>query len=734
MRTMRKSRISVALAAALAGVGASTQVGAMHLSQDNIGDAAIGPYYTVRDGWSTDFTVINTSDSTLAVKVRFHEARNSREVLDFIVVLSPRDVIAGWVEEGPTGPRVRFPDNGETSCVVPTPTGRAANGNGGWLDFSNAAYFSPGDWDGYRQTGPEIDPTNEDDVRNNIDRAREGYFTIIEMGSDWPGQENVSGTVAFNAKHVSNKPRDCNAVVAAFDLPNIVNTYNQFDRNLNAIKLNYALTNVGRGIQAGGGGVHLANFATAVSNIAHTQTSILAGQGAVDTAKATLTAATTDVASKQSAVKSAVDNCASTASVTSVGNGAYNANSGSISIFDDDENDDDLIVATAYGLGVCQNAGAGKTALDNATLAYNNSVNAFYTAEDKYAAAVIAQFLTPPENLISAQVPGWFQDPDLDSGDHFAAYLVPGLNSQASNGKYPAFPWPAVTWGYYIRGADAVTALLMRSNALNEWGNNPITGAQTDFVLTAPTKNFYTDFDYVYRFEPHLELISPMLANLLSQMPIGIPPFSEQFNEDSPQACDPIRISLWNRDEVGTSSGVQPSPQLSSQLCWESNILYTGDESVLASKVGQHVNTAVLTSDPLLRTNGWLNVGMAVQAYQYHPAFPITAAFPLHTWFFRYPDSVCLSDNDNGPPVPVDQCVNYPGFVPGDVPPDGPVDEFLVQLGMPYLGFAIKERGFGQAASYAALWDHSYLRSYEARNAIGGVPPSFFRSIFGSDN
>jgi len=233
--------------------------------------------------------------------------------------------------------------------------------------------------------------------------------------------------------------------------------------------------------------------------------------------------------------------------------------------------------------------------------------------------------------------------------------------------------------------------------------------------------------------EPHLELISPMLANLLSQMPIGIPPFSEQFNEDSPQACDPIKISLWNRDEVGTSSGVQPSPQLSSQLCWESNILYTGDESVLASKVGQHVNTGVLTSDPLLRTNGWLNVGMAVQAYQYHPAFPITAAFPLHTWFFRYPDSVCLSGG-NGPPVPVDQCVNYPGFVPGDSIPDGPVDEFLVQLGMPYLGFAIKERGFGQAASYAALWDHSYLRSYEARNAVGGVPPSFFESIFGSGN
>lgn len=715
MRTMRKSRISVALAAALAGVGASTQVGAMHLSQDNLGDAAIGPYYTVRDGWSTDFTVINTSDSTLAVKVRFHEARNSREVLDFIVVLSPRDVIAGWVEEGPTGPRVRFPDNGETSCVVPTPTGRAANGTGGWLDFSNAAYFSPGDWDGYRQTGPEIDPANEDDVRNNIDRAREGYFTIIEMGSDWPGQENVNGTVAYNAKHVSNKPRNCDAVVAAFDLPNIVNTYNQFDRNLNAIKLNYALTNVGRGIQGGSNGVHLANFATAVSDIAHTQTSILAGQGAVDAALADLNAKRTAITGSggtQATLKATVDTC--TASSVTSGNATYNSGDGaSDSPFDDDGTNDDLIGAPTYG-GLCAAASAAKTNLDNAANSYNSSVNAFYAAEAKYAAAVIAQFTTPAENLISAQVPGWFQDPDLDSGDTFAAYLVTGLNSQAANGQYPAFPWPAVTWGFYVRGADAVTALLMHSNALNEWGNNPITGAQTDFVLTAPTKNFYTDFDYVYKFEPHLELISPMLANLLSQMPIGIPPFSEQFNEDSPQACDPIKISLWNRDEVGTSSGPVPSPQLSSQLCWESNVLYTGDVSVLASKVGQHVNTTVLTSDPLLRTNGWLNVGMAVQAYQYHPALPFTNFG--QTWFFRGPSDWCFLPGNT-------QCDNFPGFTDPDE------DAYLVQLGMPYIGFAIKERGFGQAASFASLWDHSYQRAYEFRNVVGGAPPAFFEIL-----
>jgi len=492
------------------------------------------------------------------------------------------------------------------------------------------------------------------------------------------------------------------------------------------VSLLFGVQSTGHRGQAGGGGVHLANFATAVSEIHHTQTSILAGQAAVDTAETELTAAEKAVADTEDALEAAMDTCTGSSLETGTPDTKAEYSQNTI------PNDMDLggaQVSAIIGYGVCVNS---KSTIDNKVTPYNAAVVNLAAKQAAYDDALAAQFFTPPENLIAAQVPGWFQDPDLDSGDIFAAYFITGLNSQGSNGKYPPMPWPAVTWGYYIRGADAVTALLMRSNALNEWGNNPITGAQTDFVLTAPTKNFYTDFKYVYKWEPHLELISPMLANLVAHTPFGIPPFSQQFGEDSGgQSCDPVKISLWNRDELGTSSGVQPSPQLGKDLCWESNILYTGDESVLASKVGQHVDTTVITQDPLLRTNGWLNVGMAVIPNQYHPAIPLVGAF--HRYIFRDGYSQLPYQGQTGDPDAPwcdqpgnTQCDNSPPSSISGSLGDG---DYLAQLGMPYLGFAIKERGFGQAASYAALWDHSYLRDYGVRNAVGGAPATFIESI-----
>ena len=55
----------------------------MQVAQDHLGQALIFPYYTVRGGWMTLFGVTNTSDQIVAVKVRFRESYNSRDVLDF---------------------------------------------------------------------------------------------------------------------------------------------------------------------------------------------------------------------------------------------------------------------------------------------------------------------------------------------------------------------------------------------------------------------------------------------------------------------------------------------------------------------------------------------------------------------------------------------------------------------------------------------------------------------------
>jgi hypothetical protein len=308
---MRKTRISVALAAALAGVGASTQVMAVNKSADDIGDAFIGPYYTTRGGWSTDFTVINTSNSTVPIKVRFHEANNSRDVLDFIVVLSPQDMVQAIVQEGPNGPRLSFPAQGETSCVVPQPTGRAPNGSGGYFDFSNASYT------GENQDYPQN--ADNDEVYGSIDRAREGYFTIIEMGAAIPGVEDDQNyVVPYNSNHAH---LDCAAVIAAFNKgPNnatILKTYEEFERNVNALKASYSLTNIARGVQGSSEMVTLANFATTYSLLNPTPTWRYWANNENAAYQAALAAANANLNAAATTLKNADANLSSTYGCTS---------------------------------------------------------------------------------------------------------------------------------------------------------------------------------------------------------------------------------------------------------------------------------------------------------------------------------------------------------------------------------------------------------------------------------
>ena len=77
------------LALAFAAAGSA---GAVNLSPSGIGQVLIYPYYTVNAGQQTLLSIVNTSEAGKAVKVRFREAYNAREVLDFNVFLAPEDV------------------------------------------------------------------------------------------------------------------------------------------------------------------------------------------------------------------------------------------------------------------------------------------------------------------------------------------------------------------------------------------------------------------------------------------------------------------------------------------------------------------------------------------------------------------------------------------------------------------------------------------------------------------
>ena len=87
MNTFKKTTLYTALA----GIGALGMAGtanAVHVNPDGLGQVLIYPYYTtqtsgVAQPFNSLLSVVNSTASVKAVKVRFLEGKNSREVLDF---------------------------------------------------------------------------------------------------------------------------------------------------------------------------------------------------------------------------------------------------------------------------------------------------------------------------------------------------------------------------------------------------------------------------------------------------------------------------------------------------------------------------------------------------------------------------------------------------------------------------------------------------------------------------
>jgi hypothetical protein len=672
----RRNYLSAAVVAALAGGVAPGDVGAVTLSQDNIGDAAIVPYYTMRDGWATDFYIINTSSSTTAVKVSFHEARNSRDVLDFIVVLSPYDRINFWAALGNDGPAVQFPKlNSEKSCVVPVPTDRV-DGVGGSFPFS-AVEYTGSNYDNYPISGSYDSPLGA------LDRTLEGYMEVIEMGT------TEKGDVYSASLHPDPK---CDEIADAFLPSNIVDTYNQFGRNLNNLKVGFSLTNVARGTSGADTATMLSNFATAYSWIDHTYTSTIA----------TANTAALDIQTAQGKVNDALDGVAAAkarmcSSGITVCSDLTNGTAGPPDQCADPQGTSNPSVA-----GVNAACGTGTGSIGEQ---YNNAISELATAQAELTEAQNALNnvnLGPAKNLIAAQDGLGFSDqeryPNLNSGDFVAYWLVDGKYQKVGNYDQAPFGWwfsPfGLWWGVYARPVDAVTALLMKSDAINEWAYNPNTGASADLVMTAPTKRWYADWYNVYKNNVHLVGISPLLEEVVQKTNVGWPPFGNQFVTLG-ESCDQVGMGFWNNDELAKAYHQVPSPTPTIDLCWETNVVYTGDSSVLGTDVGQQFDVRSLFGAGVpenMTYNGWLDLKMTMSPHNYHPAIP-WLNFTMPNFFGELT------------PLPWDS---------------------VVQVGMPYIGFAYKERDFGNArASYGSIADHSYTRNWDYRNAIGGTWQTF---------
>ncbi len=164
----------------------------MKLSSDGAGQVLIYPYYTVKNGFDSLLSLVNTTDDVKAVRIKFREGSNARNTLDFNIYLSPYDVwTAALVQTDSTlpdhigEPSVKLLTN-DSSCVVPN-------------SISTAGHeFLP--------YGYEI---QYDGKGRSLARVQEGFIEVIEMGS-------LTGSDAIAATHIAGIPPSCEALQTNF--------------------------------------------------------------------------------------------------------------------------------------------------------------------------------------------------------------------------------------------------------------------------------------------------------------------------------------------------------------------------------------------------------------------------------------------------------------------------------------------------------------------------------------
>ena len=189
---MNKNSLTTAVIAGIAGVaGIANMASAVNLNPDGLGQVLLYPYYTVNAGQQTLLSVVNTTAVGKAVKVRFLEGYNSREVLDFNLFLSPFDVWTADVfalsdlSSGlGSGAGIFTNDN---SCTAPV-LKESTSGAQSYVAFRTYTFSG----------------TNSDTGPTDASRTREGHFEMITMADIVDGSP-----LSVDTTHVNSVPPGC---------------------------------------------------------------------------------------------------------------------------------------------------------------------------------------------------------------------------------------------------------------------------------------------------------------------------------------------------------------------------------------------------------------------------------------------------------------------------------------------------------------------------------------------
>ncbi len=192
---MKRNTLTTAVLAGLTGMAGMVSVSnAVNVNPDGLGQVLLYPYYSARGDNATLISIVNTTERGKAVKIRFIEALNSREVLDFNIYMSPFDVwTAGVLANDDGGAKMVTSDQ---TCTVP--------------------YFAGGDGEQDFLT-IELDDGGPADA----ERTMSGYIEVIEMGTLLPTPNPEEGVpspadesyIAHAVKHVGGVPNDCDHLV-----------------------------------------------------------------------------------------------------------------------------------------------------------------------------------------------------------------------------------------------------------------------------------------------------------------------------------------------------------------------------------------------------------------------------------------------------------------------------------------------------------------------------------------
>jgi hypothetical protein len=601
---MKKSKLckAIAMTMALGGMGIGVYAptaGAVNLPANGVGDVLIFPYYTTRDGWQTTLSFLNTDEKNIvAIKFRFYEGYNSRDVLDFVAILSPGDVFAGVVEENPdgSGPRFRRAPN-DTTCTSP----QLAFGNttanppvpSGAFPLNVAAFSGT-------SLVNNVDRANADGGPTSVDRLREGYVVAIVMGhfpvnsvtyptgtvtippaaGDTSPRANAMRTLlsAVHSNTGANTEAECQAVANQFAQAAVrppagsatFPTAALFGEPINALRGNYTLLNVSRGTSVGGNAVALANFMT-------------------------VTPLATDVITG-----------------TTITNPTVNT------------------PATPVGVAPRFDCTIGFTDQFGAPTGANAAWN-------PNAAAASCP------NLISAQQPYYFLEPSLNDAYPPEVQIldngVPGFNGVLGSAVGLSYqPWAPSVSALGSTDVDygflAVSELLRARTLVNEWSVNPNLGVSSAWVVTHPTKGFFVDRNGFDSPQAAVNTIRfPDLAGAGSPPIVvngNLPPFANNFRGTTPtsgngRSCNQVGFRLFNRDEVSASpaaGGVSPSPSPTLPnlaLCYETNVIpFDQDNSVFSSvllptEIGNLYNaiSTVTNADAsMLKPFGWMRLDL----------------------------------------------------------------------------------------------------------------------------